>query len=72
VGRKRSQRAPKKKKGGVLMGMRGTVQRAAKAVSTSTADPAKKRSNLIWNIITVIAVAVTAVILLRRFGVLDF
>jgi hypothetical protein len=59
----------KKKGGGLLMGMRSGVQHLAGEGTDATA---KKKSNLIWNIITAILVLVTAAILLRRFGVIHF
>jgi hypothetical protein len=56
-----------KKKGGLLMGMRSGVQHMA-----SDKEPTTKRTALIWNIVTVVLVIVTAAILLRRFGVINF
>jgi hypothetical protein len=78
VGRKRRPE-PKKKKSGILMGMRGTVQKAAKAVTGGDkdkhADPADdraKRRKRIENILWAIAFAAVGVYALWKFGVIRF
>jgi hypothetical protein len=65
---KRSAAAHKKKKGGLLIGMRSGVKKAAKGVGEPTGIASKR----IWNIVTVLLIAVAAAFLLRRFGVLHF
>lgn len=59
--------AHKKKSGGLLVGMRSGVRNIAGQGGTPS-----KRSSRFWNVITVLIVLATAVILLRRFGVLKF
>ena len=59
--------AHKKKSGGLLVGMRSGVRNIAGQGSTPS-----RTSKRLWNIITVLLVLATAVILLRRFGVLKF
>ena len=67
----RARSAPKKKSsGGLLRGMRSGVQRAVGA--ESEAPKKSKTANLVWNIVTVVLVLVTAAILLRRFGLIHF
>ena len=60
--------ANKKKSGGLLVGMRSGVRNMA---GQGDETPSKK-SNRLWTVITVLLVIATAVILLRRFGVLKF
>lgn len=66
---KRSAAPHKKKKGGLLIGMRSGVKKATKGVSREPSGIASKR---IWNIVTALLIAVAAAFLLRRFGVLHF
>lgn len=58
----------KKKSGGLLVGMRSGVR----TIAGQGGGTPSKRSSRFWNVIVVLIVAVTAVILLRRFGVLSF
>lgn len=53
----------------MLTGLRGGVRRAAHAV---VSEPAGRRKKMIWNVVTWLLVAVAAVLLLRRFGILHF
>jgi hypothetical protein len=76
----RKHRVPKKKRGGggILRGMRGGVQSAARAVGVGTKSdkkdkektPPSRRRKIVENVITLVALAVVAVLLLRRFGVI--
>ncbi len=67
--RKRHPPRRNKKKGGVLTGLRGGVQKAAHAV---VSEPTDRRKKIIWNVVTGVLIAVAAALLLRRFGVLHF
>lgn len=60
--------AKKKKSGGLLVGMRSGVRTMAGQGN----EKPSRRSSRVWNVITVLLVIATAVILLRRFGVLKF
>ena len=55
---KRSAAAHKKKKGGLLIGMRSGVKKAAKGAGNEPTGIASKR---IWNIVTALLIAVTYV-----------
>jgi hypothetical protein len=67
---RRSKGAPRKKHGGgLIVGMRSGVRRIAGAGEDAHSS---KRSRLVWNVVTVVLVIVTAAILLRRFGVISF
>jgi len=67
----RKRHAPRhKKKSGVLVGLRGGVRRAAKAVVSEPAGSQRKK--MIWNVVTAILIVAAAVFLLRRFGVIHF
>jgi hypothetical protein len=57
----------KKKGGGLIMGMRSGVKNIA-----GTGGGSAPRRNRFWNVVTVLLVLVTAVVLLRRFGVISF
>jgi hypothetical protein len=59
--------AHKKKSGGLLVGMRSGVRNIAGSHGT----PSRAASRF-WNVVTALLVLAAAVLLLRRFGVLDF
>jgi hypothetical protein len=75
MGRKRRE-APKKKRGGLLIGMRGGVQKVARGVSGGDDKPAARQSqwrgrNLVKNVVTGILFLLAGLFLLQRFGVID-
>ncbi len=76
MGRKRG-RPAKKKKGGLLIGLRGGVQKAVGAGKSEGSEDEPKKSpwkgmNLVWNILTAAACVLAGVVLLRRCGVIEF
>ena len=76
MGRKRS-RPAKKKKGGLLIGLRGGVQKAVGAGKADSDEPEKKKPwykgmNLFWNVLTAAAVVLAGAVLLRRCGVVQW
>lgn len=71
MGRKRRAPAPKKKRGGLLIGMRSGFKGTVNAVTGAGAEKAKKPS-LAGNLITAALVVIAAVLLLRRCGYASF
>ncbi len=66
-GKGKSSAPRRKKKGGVMMGMRGGFQKAVKGVG----DPQSKTARAVWNVLTILAVLLAATLVLSRCGVIQ-
>ena len=74
MGRKGRSGQPRKKKGGLLMGMRGGFRSAVKGATGAGDAEGKKPSRaakLFWNVLTVVLALVAGAVLLRRCGVIE-
>ena len=77
---RRQKRTPRKKKGGVLMGMRSGVQKVAGAVTGGDDDrdtsapkaPKSKVWSVLGNVVSGVLVLAAAAVLLHRCGILKF